>query len=275
MSIDYADPVAKLLTYGSLSMSQEPWANYVDELGLTQADVPELIRLAVDPGFNELDSDRVEVWAPVHAWRALAQLKAVDAIEPLLGLLATEDDWVLEEMPEVFGQLGTAAIPALTTYLTDVAQNEWARIAVADGLRHMAEADPTSQDAVVNVLTEQLKLYADNGGNLNSTLINNLVMLEAVETAPLIEAAFATGEIDEFLTGSWASIQVELGLKQETDFSPEELKATPPPHIAVIQQNIEKVRKMFQMQERQITKPQGFGAALPFEPKKNKKKKKK
>ncbi|MBD2121551.1 hypothetical protein [Trichocoleus sp. FACHB-262] len=45
------------------------------------------------------------------------------AIEPLLSLLHRMDDegndWIGEELPEVFGMIGAAAISALSAYLGD------------------------------------------------------------------------------------------------------------------------------------------------------------
>lgn len=73
MSLEsYTDPVAKLLAYGKKSISnRDPWPDYMNDLGLTSADVPELIRMALDPTFDELDSNGTEVWAPIHAMQAL------------------------------------------------------------------------------------------------------------------------------------------------------------------------------------------------------------
>ncbi len=49
---------------------------------------------------SQAGSDSKEVWSPVHAWRALGQLKAVDALKPLLGLLTNrDDDWISDDFP--------------------------------------------------------------------------------------------------------------------------------------------------------------------------------
>jgi hypothetical protein len=49
--------------------------------------VPELIRMALDEDLHWADTESAEVWAPLHAWRTLAQLRAEAAVEPLIGLL--------------------------------------------------------------------------------------------------------------------------------------------------------------------------------------------
>ena len=68
-------------------------------MGLGEADIAELIRMATDERLNNADGNSPEVWAPVHAWRTLAQLRAVVAVEPLLGLLGKEYEWVEIDFP--------------------------------------------------------------------------------------------------------------------------------------------------------------------------------
>ena len=81
--------------------------------GLTAGQIPELIQMARDEELHRADSDSLEVWAPIHAWRALGQLRAEAAIVPLLRLLERideeDDDWVVEELPVVFGMIGPTA----------------------------------------------------------------------------------------------------------------------------------------------------------------------
>ena len=104
----YPPPVDQLLTFGDCQKLPE-WPNY-PELGLGPEQTPDLIRMAIDEELNHADSDSLEVWAPVHAWRALGQLHAEAAIEPLISLFRTidEDDneWAEGELPTVFGMIG-------------------------------------------------------------------------------------------------------------------------------------------------------------------------
>jgi hypothetical protein len=69
MSTSYSSPVSELLTVGDCRDFRE-WPNYLD-LGLGSEHVPELIEVATDNELNWADSESLEVWAPVHAWRAL------------------------------------------------------------------------------------------------------------------------------------------------------------------------------------------------------------
>jgi len=271
MSFDtYNNPVAKLLTYGDChDMDLHDWHNYPETVGLTATDIPELIRMATDPTFWEPESDRLEDWAPIHAWRALGQLHAEAAIAPLTQLFQTPDhDWVTEELPRVYAMFGAAAIPVLADYLTNAEHETRARNTAVDCLLNIARSHPESRDACVAPMLQQLEAYAENDIDLNTILIADLLDLKAVEAAPLIEQAFAAETVDEFMVGTWAAIQVELGLKQETDFSPEALKPKIPPEMAEMRQLLAKIDAMNH-------KPQGFGTTKPQTVKQGKKKKKK
>ena len=271
MSLDtYTDPVATLLAYGDChEMDLHNWPNYPETVGLTLDDVPELIRMATDPAFWELESEQLEVWAPIHAWRSLGQLQAEAAIVPLTQLLGEHDsDWITEEIPKVYALLGAAAIPVLADYLTDASHETLGRNTASDCLLDIARAHPESRDACVAPMLQQLESFTENDIDLNTILIGSLLDLKAVEAAPLMEQAFAAELVDEFMVGSWAGVQVELGLKQESDFDPDALKPKLSPELAEMQQLLETIEAL-------NSKPQGFGKMTQPKAQKGKKKKKK
>ena len=221
----YSPPVDSLLTYGSC-LEQREWPDYLP-LGFTAEHVPELIQMATDEDLHFADSDSLEVWAPVHAWRVLAQLRAESAITPLVGLLShidehDEDDWTPEELPYVFAEIGPAAIPELAAFLADDQHGVYSRTAAANGLQHIAEKQPAVRSEVVAILIRQLEQFDDQEENFNAFLVSILVDLQALEAASVIEQAFAAGVVDEFVGGDWEDVQIDLGLKTE--------RATPPPN---------------------------------------------
>ena len=224
MSIaNYPPPVDKLLTFGDCSHSPT-WPNYL-ALGLgPEEHIPDLIRMATDEELNQAASDSLEVWAPVHAWRALGQLRAEAAIEPLLSLFRrideNEDDWVDGQLPEVYGMIGPAAIPALTAYLADTSHGLDARIAAASSLKQIGEMHPGARAECVATLARQLERFAKQDPTLNAFLVGSLLDLEATEVAPLIERAFAADRIDESVAGDWEDVQIALGLKEHRERPP-------------------------------------------------------
>src|SRR5437763_1053966 len=90
----YLPPVDKLLTYGAIALTEPAWPDYVGELGLGPAQVPDLIRMATDHDlrFEEVPGDDIAFWGPVHAWRALGQLRALEAAAPLVVAFNDPDD---------------------------------------------------------------------------------------------------------------------------------------------------------------------------------------
>ena len=214
---DYAPPVSKLLTMGDVRKQSE-WADY-RALGLANEHVPELTRMALDEELHQAISDTLEVWAPLHAWRALAQLRAEAAIEPLLELLHRvdeyDDDWTSEELPIVFGQIGAAAMTPLAKFLADPVHGPWARAAAADSFTHISRQHPQTRDRCVTTLARQLEQFKQVDHTLNAFIISSLIDLKAVETAPVMERAFAAGRVDLSVTGDWEEVQIALGLLQE------------------------------------------------------------
>ncbi len=218
----YTAPVDKLLTYGDahkVGMDPKDWPEYL-ELGIGPEHVPDLIRMATDEELNTADPDSLEVWAPLHAWRLLGVLHAEAAIEPLLSLLKKEyedDEWAIEELPEVYAMLGPAAIPALARYIDDESHSSSARTTASSCLEKIATQYPESRDECVAILTQQLERFAENDEEFNAFLIYSLVNLKALEAAPLMERAFAADRVDTILMGDWDDVQVELGLKSEEE----------------------------------------------------------
>jgi len=213
MSASYSSPVSELLIVGDCRDFRE-WPNYLD-LGLRSEHVPELIEMATDNELNWADSESLEVWAPVHAWRALGQLRAVSAVEPLLHLFhkLEDSDWASDELPQVYGMIGREAIPALARYLDDASHGLWPHVTAAFSLERIAAGDPSARSECVTILSRQLERFTENDPTLNGFLINYLVNLRAVEAAPLVERAFAADRVDLSILGDWEDAQVELGLK--------------------------------------------------------------
>jgi hypothetical protein len=213
----YAEPVSQLLTLGDCRGSQD-WPDYL-ALGIGPAQIPDLIRMVEDDELNWADSESLEVWAPVHAWRALGQLRAEAAVGPLLGLLwridEYNDDWVGEEIPEVLGMIGPVAVPKLADYLAAPLEGLWARVAAAHALAEVGTRHPEGREDCVAALIGTLDGFAQHDPTLNGFLISYLVDLEAVEAAPLMEKAFAADLVDISILGDWEDAQIELGLLEE------------------------------------------------------------
>lgn len=220
---NYSPPVDQLLTYGDCREIKE-MPDYPGKFGLTEEHIPDLIRMATDPKIAWADSESLVVWANIHAWRALGQLRAEAAIEPLISLFwnAEEDDWVMEEMPEVFGNIGTAAIPALTAYLQKKSNHLYPRSTAATCLTKIAQQFPEVRSECITILAEQLDARGGNDEAFNGFLVNDLLNLKAVEVASTIQQAYEEQRVELFAAGDWNDVQVELGLKTRQEILAEE-----------------------------------------------------
>ncbi len=216
----YTPPVDKLLTLGE-TPRQGTGIDYSTH-GITQEHVPDLIRMAADEKLNSSPGDSTVVWAPIHAWWALAQLRAEQAILPLLGLFSRiethQDDWVESELPRVFAAIGPATIGPLAAYLADSSKGEWSRVNAACALAKVGQKNTESRDECVTRLTNQLERFSQQTESINALIVTSLVELRAVESTAVIEKAFAFNAVDESVMGDWEDVQVALGLKVQRKF---------------------------------------------------------
>jgi hypothetical protein len=220
----YQPAVERLLTYGeSDRIRPDDWPDY-RELGIGPEHIPELIQMATDEDLNLAAAESTEVWAPLHAWRALGQLRAVEAVEPLLELFdrLEDDDWVHEELPIVFGLIGPAALPKLAAYLADLSHTDSSRISAISSIERIGKTWPDARDEALAILEERLERFEENESDGNAFLVEALVELGATEAAPLIERAFAEGYVDPMVMGDWEDVQVELGLKSAQEVAPKQ-----------------------------------------------------
>jgi uncharacterized protein YecA (UPF0149 family) len=220
MENPYQPPLDKFLTLGEPPRgdTQIDYSTY----GISHQHVPELIQMALDEVLHTGPADSSSIWAPLHAWSALAQLRAEEATVPLLKLLRrideNDDDFVSEQLPDVFAKFGPAAINPLVAYLANQTHGKWARVAATDAIGKIGEQHPTARVECITHLANQLRRFAGQSDIINGSIVSSLLNLKAVEVAPLIEKAFAAGAVDEMHVGNWNDVQIELGLKAERGF---------------------------------------------------------
>lgn len=215
----YPPPIDRLIVLGN-AWEMESWPDYL-ALGLGPQHIPDLIRLATDPELNEADSDSKEVWAPAHAWRALAQLGAQEAAGPLTALFRRideyDDDFVGEDLPVAFGLLGAGAIPPLAACLAAETNGLWARVAASRSLAEIGRRHSGARVSCVGALARQLERFAEQDPDLNGFLVHDLLDLKGVEALAVMERAFAADCVEVAIVGDWEDIQISLGLKRGRD----------------------------------------------------------
>jgi len=193
------------------------WPDYLSQYGFTEQDIPALLALYADEEIDAMDSDRVEVWAPVHAWRILGQLGSEAAIDPIINSFDRlyEDDYAQSELPTVIGMIGAAAIPALTLYWQQAGKNQFSYGMAIDALCEIAKHDPTCRQQVIAVYLDYMGNPDTTADLLNGILIGQLMDLEAVEAIDAIRRMFELGCVDISIAGDLEDVEIELGLRHK------------------------------------------------------------
>ena len=213
----YADPVGRLLTIGETgSYDPAKWPDYVVIFGLAHEHVAALACMVCDAALNRADMDSSEVWAPLHAWRALGQLGSEDAVAPLLDFLRTieNDEAVGQELPVVFGMIGPSAVPHIAAFLSD-RSNPTTPVATAmAGLRQIVARHPECHDDCVGILARVLEPHAASDPSINGFAVWTLIDLAAVEAIDAVRDAFRRQAVDLSLVGDVEDVEIALGLRK-------------------------------------------------------------
>jgi hypothetical protein len=215
-----SEPVQELFLLGEDAARGREWPDYL-AFGITTEHTPELLRIVSRiRSFwygDEYDDD--QGYTPIHAWRALGQLQAKDAISDLIFLAHENEehdsDWIGEEIPVVLGMIGPDSIPALRGYLTSPERELWAAVTIAHAIEKIGNQYPESRDSCIGVLQSALEDFLTNDETLNAFLISFLTDLKAIEALPLVKSTFDSGNVDLSVMGDFEDFQIELGLIEE------------------------------------------------------------
>jgi hypothetical protein len=242
----YPEPVHSLLTLGEADWQE--WADY-KALGFDQEHIPDLIHMATDP-FLILEAEEPEFWAPVHAWRALAQLDARKAIDPLIGdfnlFEAADNDWLTEDLPRALIKLGPDCIPALAMYLIDTRHETFGRMVAGETLKNIAREYPGTLEQVKGTLISAMELFAENDEEVNGSILADLLDLNAVEALPVVRKAFAANAIDITIAGDLEDAEMEFGFREE--------RSTPSRIKEVVDQRYPYLRVLSEKAEQEVEK---------------------
>ena len=227
MNGKYSEIVQQCFTHGEPDW--EEWDDYLS-LGFTLAHVHELIHIldtTTQIWDQAFEADTIEEntteWAPIHAWRVLAQLGVVEALPAMLRLHETEgeSDWVGEDIPVALSRFGPPVLEYLRAYLCDPKNETWTRVGVARALELISKEFPESRADCIDALCAGLELFEQNDETVNGFIISYLAEINAPETAPLVEQVFQSGRVDLSIMGDYEEFQIAVGLLEK--------RLTPPP----------------------------------------------
>lgn len=208
-------PFSKLFELGGAQEIRD-WSVY-EQFGFSAAHVPQLCTVLADDRLHQSEQDNDDVWAPVHAWRILGRLRAVEAVLPALKVLTDyceSDDFVSLELPQVFALIGAPALPHLVAYLADKGQPTLGRMTVAEALAMMGHEHTDQRQACIDSLHSELQQHSTNDPMVNAFLVESLVELGAVDSLALIREAYQSGVVDSQMFGDLEDVEVELGVRE-------------------------------------------------------------
>ncbi len=214
MNHTYESPVSRLLWIGQ---PERRWRSYRG-MGLTEADVPELFRLLRDRSAEEWNPP--ESWAPVHAWRAIAEFQIPELIPEILNLIDEGDgleidDVLLEDMFEIATRVGPAGMPFFKAHAKDTSKDALNRRTACTGAAAIARRHPETRAAVIALLESILKKAEDNFVLLNTGAMTELVNLGSRESIDLIRRVMNARLADEGFRGPIERIEFDLGFRDQ------------------------------------------------------------
>jgi hypothetical protein len=193
MKFDYQPPLDEFLRRGE-PILDERWID-ARESTIGPENVADLIRMATDDELFYAAPGDDALFAPIYAWRALGQLRAVEAIEPLIDQLwrtEFEEGNVADSiLPLVLGMIGPEAVPALADYLRDRGRFFEARGTTVRAIAEVVYRYPEARAVCIATLAAQLERFAWDDRLINSIVASCLIGMEALETQPLISRAAA------------------------------------------------------------------------------------
>lgn len=194
------------------------WPDYL-QFGIRPEHLPDLLALITDESLDNDDPDSPEVWASLHAWRAIGQLRAPEAVGPLVGLLDKLEDWDYwnEEVPYSFGMIGPAALPALATFFRDPSHLMFARVTAGNAIAVIGRMHPEAREECVALLTESLAAYTENDPSFNALVATMLLDLEAVEALPIIKEVYDADAADTAVIGDFEDVEISFGVRTARD----------------------------------------------------------
>lgn len=190
--------------------------SYYKKSLVTSSDTPELIELAINVDYF-LSEDEDYYWLPVHAWRLLGRIGAVEAIQPLIGCFNThfDDEWCQDELPEVFSLIGKDALIPLSTFLTNKSQTDRGYYLAIESMTYIAMRDETQEKYVIDIFTNILDDTNEESAYLNTLIVMRLIEFNAEHKMQYIAKAVKRDMVETWFTGDIETIEINMGIRPE------------------------------------------------------------
>jgi HEAT repeat protein len=176
--------------------SVHDWKDYRSVLPPEELDEAYLLALLSDESFNDEPTESPLPWVPLHAWRALAQLHATSAIEPMVRIASSPDDsHAYGDFTKFSAEIGESAIAPLQAILADRSRPELQRTVAAKGLGGIGcQATGATRAGIVESLMDQIRNNPGDGW-INGTAVAALVAMDERTVGPEVLQMYKEGRI--------------------------------------------------------------------------------
>ncbi len=242
----YVDPVSRLLVIRDAAVGLDPskWLNYKSDFGIGIEHETDLIRLATDRALRATSRKEHEAWGPVHATRALGQLRSSRSVPALLHALRDniEGRPTPREIGYVFAAVGDLALEILSEFLVGLPDAEDVEIEVVLALKEVANFEPSMKQACIETvkailrarITAPIGASIGNNAAVCSFAVAILVQMKAVSCYTEISEAYRLGLADCVFCGDIEDVEIKFGLRTERQ-SPRREFGPLPTAVAVAQ----------------------------------------
>ena len=157
------------------------WPDYPERYKLDASHIPDLIQLLTQQPLPGASAAAGKHWVPLHAWRALGQLRANDAVPVIFQHIEiwARNDWAIDEIPSVLALIGEPAIAPANAVLVSSRFSEGARIIAMKALVQTAGLDPLHKEQVYPLLSRYAQQPDHSVSALNALLVNELEALDS------------------------------------------------------------------------------------------------
>ncbi len=210
--MNYSKETEKLLTIGADLLPLEDYS----VLGLSAEHGSELTRMATDPKFLSAKADSQKFWGAVHAWYALGQFKVLNAVSPLLDLIAKYPYDLLfdQDLLKAFESMGRGVIQEFHIYINDIAKPKASRDMV---MCYLGKIGKIHRQDCIDVLNEFLLKADTNNIETNGFAVCALIDINAKESIDIIRQAFLKNCVEIGIPGDIEDVEIALGLREKRD----------------------------------------------------------
>ena len=219
---NHPEPYAKLQTlgYGDHKNVFDSVAKQLRESG-AQAGVEKLLAIIFDETYYDYDGDSYDGgeegdprgWTPLNALRVLSLMgkEAEAGVVPLLELLNGGDEYIADELPFYYAQMGKCAFDPLLAIAVNTEGDVFDRMRAIEALSEIGQKDSEIGERLVPLLEKWIQ--SDECEEEIVTLaIIALLDIGSVESYPLIEEAYKQERVD-LIACQLCDVQEHFGME--------------------------------------------------------------